>query len=111
MDLLQTCYPDLTADCITNQLVLSQHLDEILQNLAHVDNFSGIYMGELSCFAHECLTLIIWYEMYLDLCLTCMMLKATSKNRFAVKMGFNISINKRTFKSLQYKNIDKIAIP
>uniref|UniRef100_A0A670Z2X0 Zinc finger FYVE domain-containing protein 26 n=1 Tax=Pseudonaja textilis TaxID=8673 RepID=A0A670Z2X0_PSETE len=40
VDLLQTCYPDLTADCITNQLVLSQHLDEILQNLAHVDNFS-----------------------------------------------------------------------
>uniref|UniRef100_A0A8C6XPT5 Zinc finger FYVE domain-containing protein 26 n=1 Tax=Naja naja TaxID=35670 RepID=A0A8C6XPT5_NAJNA len=36
VDLLQTCYPDLTADCITNQLVLSQHLDEILQNLAHL---------------------------------------------------------------------------
>ncbi|XP_032083490.1 zinc finger FYVE domain-containing protein 26 isoform X2 [Thamnophis elegans] len=40
VDLLQTCYPDLTADCITNQLVLSQRLDEILQNLAHVDSFS-----------------------------------------------------------------------
>ncbi|XP_039182796.1 zinc finger FYVE domain-containing protein 26 isoform X2 [Crotalus tigris] len=39
VDLLQTCYPDLTADCITNQLVLSQHLDEILQNLAHVEDF------------------------------------------------------------------------
>ncbi|XP_025020021.1 zinc finger FYVE domain-containing protein 26 isoform X1 [Python bivittatus] len=40
VDLLQTCYPDLTVDCITNQLVLSQHFDEILQNLAHVEDFS-----------------------------------------------------------------------
>uniref|UniRef100_A0A670Z0U2 Zinc finger FYVE domain-containing protein 26 n=1 Tax=Pseudonaja textilis TaxID=8673 RepID=A0A670Z0U2_PSETE len=41
VDLLQTCYPDLTADCITNQLVLSQHLDEILQNLAHISLNDG----------------------------------------------------------------------
>uniref|UniRef100_A0A8C5SZE2 Zinc finger FYVE-type containing 26 n=1 Tax=Laticauda laticaudata TaxID=8630 RepID=A0A8C5SZE2_LATLA len=47
VDLLQTCYPDLTADCITNQLVLSQHLDEILQNLAHVYNFSGNMLASL----------------------------------------------------------------
>ncbi|XP_062973637.1 zinc finger FYVE domain-containing protein 26 [Elgaria multicarinata webbii] len=39
-DLLQTCYPAVTENCITNQIVLSQHFDQILQNLAHVEDFS-----------------------------------------------------------------------
>uniref|UniRef100_A0ABM5FA00 Zinc finger FYVE domain-containing protein 26 n=1 Tax=Pogona vitticeps TaxID=103695 RepID=A0ABM5FA00_9SAUR len=39
-DLLQTCYPALTEDCITNQVVLSQHFDQILEKLAHVEDSS-----------------------------------------------------------------------
>ncbi|KAJ6667217.1 hypothetical protein lerEdw1_017195 [Lerista edwardsae] len=37
-DLLQACYPVLTEDCIANQIVLSQHFDQILQRLAHVED-------------------------------------------------------------------------
>uniref|UniRef100_A0A670I1Z5 Zinc finger FYVE domain-containing protein 26 n=1 Tax=Podarcis muralis TaxID=64176 RepID=A0A670I1Z5_PODMU len=34
-DLMQTCYPVLTENCITSQIVLSQDFDQILQRLAH----------------------------------------------------------------------------
>ncbi|XP_042303954.1 zinc finger FYVE domain-containing protein 26 isoform X3 [Sceloporus undulatus] len=40
VDLLQSCYPFLTENCITNHIVLSQHFDQILQKLAHVENSS-----------------------------------------------------------------------
>uniref|UniRef100_A0A670I241 Zinc finger FYVE domain-containing protein 26 n=1 Tax=Podarcis muralis TaxID=64176 RepID=A0A670I241_PODMU len=36
-DLMQTCYPVLTENCITSQIVLSQDFDQILQRLAHVE--------------------------------------------------------------------------
>uniref|UniRef100_A0A8D0BRZ1 Zinc finger FYVE domain-containing protein 26 n=1 Tax=Salvator merianae TaxID=96440 RepID=A0A8D0BRZ1_SALMN len=39
-DLLQTCYPSVTENCITNQIVLSQHFDQILQQLAQMENSS-----------------------------------------------------------------------
>uniref|UniRef100_A0A8C3SEJ9 Zinc finger FYVE domain-containing protein 26 n=1 Tax=Chelydra serpentina TaxID=8475 RepID=A0A8C3SEJ9_CHESE len=37
VDLLQMCYPTLTEDCIVNQIVLSQHLDQVLQTLTDVE--------------------------------------------------------------------------
>uniref|UniRef100_A0A670I0S3 Zinc finger FYVE domain-containing protein 26 n=1 Tax=Podarcis muralis TaxID=64176 RepID=A0A670I0S3_PODMU len=37
-DLMQTCYPVLTENCITSQIVLSQDFDQILQRLAHVED-------------------------------------------------------------------------
>ncbi|KAH0620718.1 hypothetical protein JD844_021418 [Phrynosoma platyrhinos] len=40
VDLLQSCYPFLTENCITNHIVLSQHFDQILQKLAHVEDSS-----------------------------------------------------------------------
>ncbi|XP_048339945.1 zinc finger FYVE domain-containing protein 26 isoform X1 [Sphaerodactylus townsendi] len=40
VDLLQTCYPNLTEDCITNQVVLSQRFDQILERLANAENSS-----------------------------------------------------------------------
>uniref|UniRef100_A0A8D2LXZ9 Zinc finger FYVE domain-containing protein 26 n=1 Tax=Varanus komodoensis TaxID=61221 RepID=A0A8D2LXZ9_VARKO len=40
-DLLQSCYPALTENCITNQIVLSQCFDQILQKLEHVEDASG----------------------------------------------------------------------
>uniref|UniRef100_A0A8D2LZ61 Zinc finger FYVE domain-containing protein 26 n=1 Tax=Varanus komodoensis TaxID=61221 RepID=A0A8D2LZ61_VARKO len=39
-DLLQSCYPALTENCITNQIVLSQCFDQILQKLEHVEDAS-----------------------------------------------------------------------
>ncbi|XP_033003272.1 zinc finger FYVE domain-containing protein 26 isoform X2 [Lacerta agilis] len=39
-DLMQTCYPVLTENCITSQIVLSQDFDQILQRLAHVEESS-----------------------------------------------------------------------
>ncbi|KAM7165062.1 zinc finger FYVE domain-containing protein 26 isoform 6-T6 [Macrochelys suwanniensis] len=38
VDLLQMCYPTLTEDCIVNQIVLSQHLDQVLQTLTDVED-------------------------------------------------------------------------
>ncbi|XP_030415648.1 zinc finger FYVE domain-containing protein 26 isoform X7 [Gopherus evgoodei] len=38
VDLLQMCYPTLTEDCIANQIVLSQHLDQVLQTLTNVED-------------------------------------------------------------------------
>ncbi|XP_006113462.3 zinc finger FYVE domain-containing protein 26 isoform X3 [Pelodiscus sinensis] len=38
VDLLQMCYPSLTEDCIANQIVLSQYLDQVLQTLKHVED-------------------------------------------------------------------------
>uniref|UniRef100_A0A8C8VEE7 Zinc finger FYVE domain-containing protein 26 n=1 Tax=Pelusios castaneus TaxID=367368 RepID=A0A8C8VEE7_9SAUR len=38
VDLLQMCYPTLTEDCIANQIILMQHLDQILQTLIHVED-------------------------------------------------------------------------
>uniref|UniRef100_A0A674ISS9 Zinc finger FYVE domain-containing protein 26 n=1 Tax=Terrapene triunguis TaxID=2587831 RepID=A0A674ISS9_9SAUR len=35
VDLLQMCYPTLTEECIANQIVLSQHLDQVLQTLTN----------------------------------------------------------------------------
>nr|XP_056707544.1 zinc finger FYVE domain-containing protein 26 [Euleptes europaea] len=40
VDLLQTCYPSLTEGCITNQVVLSQRFDQILERLANAENSS-----------------------------------------------------------------------
>ncbi|XP_060618493.2 zinc finger FYVE domain-containing protein 26 isoform X1 [Anolis sagrei] len=40
VDLLQSCYPFLTENCITNHIVVSQHFDQILQKLAHVEDSS-----------------------------------------------------------------------
>ncbi|KAL8169575.1 UNVERIFIED_CONTAM: hypothetical protein K2H54_052616 [Gekko kuhli] len=40
VDLLQTCYPSLTEGCITDQIVLSQRYDQILERLANVENSS-----------------------------------------------------------------------
>uniref|UniRef100_A0A8B9C4G3 Zinc finger FYVE domain-containing protein 26 n=1 Tax=Anser brachyrhynchus TaxID=132585 RepID=A0A8B9C4G3_9AVES len=37
VDLLQACYPALTEESITNEIVLSQHLDQILKALTHVE--------------------------------------------------------------------------
>ncbi|XP_074853319.1 zinc finger FYVE domain-containing protein 26 isoform X2 [Carettochelys insculpta] len=39
VDLLHTCYPTLTEDCVSNQIVLSQQLDQVLQTLTHVEDF------------------------------------------------------------------------
>ncbi|XP_062434046.1 zinc finger FYVE domain-containing protein 26 [Rhea pennata] len=36
--LLQTCYPALTEESITNEIVISQHLDQILKALTHVEH-------------------------------------------------------------------------
>uniref|UniRef100_A0A8C3SEA7 Zinc finger FYVE domain-containing protein 26 n=1 Tax=Chelydra serpentina TaxID=8475 RepID=A0A8C3SEA7_CHESE len=41
VDLLQMCYPTLTEDCIVNQIVLSQHLDQVLQTLTDVEASPG----------------------------------------------------------------------
>uniref|UniRef100_A0A452HER4 Zinc finger FYVE domain-containing protein 26 n=1 Tax=Gopherus agassizii TaxID=38772 RepID=A0A452HER4_9SAUR len=41
VDLLQMCYPTLTEDCIANQIVLSQHLDQVLQTLTNVEDSPG----------------------------------------------------------------------
>uniref|UniRef100_A0A8C2U0Y4 Zinc finger FYVE domain-containing protein 26 n=1 Tax=Coturnix japonica TaxID=93934 RepID=A0A8C2U0Y4_COTJA len=35
VDLLQACYPSLTEESITNEVILSQHLDQILEALTH----------------------------------------------------------------------------
>ncbi|NXL88181.1 ZFY26 protein, partial [Alectura lathami] len=37
VDLLQACYPALTEESITNEIVLSQRLDQILKALTHVE--------------------------------------------------------------------------
>ncbi|NXN16356.1 ZFY26 protein, partial [Indicator maculatus] len=37
VDLLQACYPALTEESITSEIVLSQHLDQILKALTHVE--------------------------------------------------------------------------
>ncbi|XP_054017590.1 zinc finger FYVE domain-containing protein 26 [Dryobates pubescens] len=37
VDLLQACYPAMTEESITSEIVLSQHLDQILKALAHVE--------------------------------------------------------------------------
>ncbi|NXY84135.1 ZFY26 protein, partial [Alcedo cyanopectus] len=37
VDLLQACYPALTEESITNEIVLSQNLDQILKALTHVE--------------------------------------------------------------------------
>ncbi|XP_053130387.1 zinc finger FYVE domain-containing protein 26 isoform X2 [Hemicordylus capensis] len=36
-DLLQTCYPALTENCITNHIVLTQHFEQILNKLEHAE--------------------------------------------------------------------------
>lgn len=41
VDLLQACYPALTEESITNEIVLSQNLDQILKALAHVERPLG----------------------------------------------------------------------
>uniref|UniRef100_A0A8D2LVY8 Zinc finger FYVE domain-containing protein 26 n=1 Tax=Varanus komodoensis TaxID=61221 RepID=A0A8D2LVY8_VARKO len=46
-DLLQSCYPALTENCITNQIVLSQCFDQILQKLEHVEDASGNLLASL----------------------------------------------------------------
>ncbi|XP_074921480.1 zinc finger FYVE domain-containing protein 26 isoform X8 [Chelonoidis abingdonii] len=38
VDLLQMCYPTLTEDCIANQIVLSQYLDQVLQTLTNIED-------------------------------------------------------------------------
>ncbi|OXB72307.1 UNVERIFIED_CONTAM: hypothetical protein H355_014227 [Colinus virginianus] len=37
VDLLQACYPALTEESITNEIILSQNLDQILRALTHVE--------------------------------------------------------------------------
>ncbi|NXU49864.1 ZFY26 protein, partial [Turnix velox] len=37
VDLLQACYPALTEESITNEIILSQNLDQILKALTHVE--------------------------------------------------------------------------
>lgn len=41
VDLLQTCYPALTEESITNEIVLSQNLDRILKALTCVERSVG----------------------------------------------------------------------
>uniref|UniRef100_A0A8C0IVI9 Zinc finger FYVE domain-containing protein 26 n=1 Tax=Chelonoidis abingdonii TaxID=106734 RepID=A0A8C0IVI9_CHEAB len=41
VDLLQMCYPTLTEDCIANQIVLSQYLDQVLQTLTNIEDSPG----------------------------------------------------------------------
>ncbi|XP_077178608.1 zinc finger FYVE domain-containing protein 26 isoform X2 [Paroedura picta] len=40
VDLLQTCYPSLTEGCITDQIVLLQRFDQVLEKLENVENSS-----------------------------------------------------------------------
>ncbi|NXI66591.1 ZFY26 protein, partial [Anseranas semipalmata] len=50
VDLLQACYPALTEESITNEIVLSQHLDQILKALTHVEcsvDSKGSLLGTL----------------------------------------------------------------
>ncbi|KAM6393849.1 zinc finger FYVE domain-containing protein 26 isoform 1-T1 [Pluvialis apricaria] len=50
VDLLQACYPALTEDSITNEIVLSQNLDQILKALARVEcsvDSKGTLLGTL----------------------------------------------------------------
>ncbi|NXL37530.1 ZFY26 protein, partial [Glaucidium brasilianum] len=50
VDLLQACYPALTEESITNEIVLSQNLDQILRALTHVEHFvdsKGSLLGAL----------------------------------------------------------------
>uniref|UniRef100_A0A8C3XPM5 Zinc finger FYVE domain-containing protein 26 n=1 Tax=Chelydra serpentina TaxID=8475 RepID=A0A8C3XPM5_CHESE len=47
VDLLQMCYPTLTEDCIVNQIVLSQHLDQVLQTLTDVEASPGSLITSL----------------------------------------------------------------
>lgn len=41
VDLLQACYPALTEESITNEIVLSQNLDHILEALTCVERSVG----------------------------------------------------------------------
>lgn len=41
VDLLQACYPALTEESITSEIVLSHHLDQILKALTHVERSVG----------------------------------------------------------------------
>ncbi|XP_061467048.1 zinc finger FYVE domain-containing protein 26 isoform X2 [Rhineura floridana] len=52
-DLMQTCYPVLTENCITSQIVLSQHFDQILQRLAHVEESSDSKGSLLTSLAEQ----------------------------------------------------------
>ncbi|NXP09285.1 ZFY26 protein, partial [Thinocorus orbignyianus] len=50
VDLLQACYPALTEESITNEIVLSQNLDQIIKALAHVErsvDSKGALLGTL----------------------------------------------------------------
>ncbi|NWQ93761.1 ZFY26 protein, partial [Burhinus bistriatus] len=50
VELLQACYPALTEESITNEIVLSQNLDQILKALAHVEHSvdsKGTLLGTL----------------------------------------------------------------
>ncbi|NXX19160.1 ZFY26 protein, partial [Podargus strigoides] len=50
VDLLQACYPTLTEESITNEIVLSQNLDQILKALTHVEcsmDSKGSLLGTL----------------------------------------------------------------
>ncbi|XP_064514413.1 zinc finger FYVE domain-containing protein 26 isoform X4 [Pseudopipra pipra] len=50
VDLLQACYPALTEESITNEIVLSQNLDQILKALTHVEcsvDSKGSLLGTL----------------------------------------------------------------
>ncbi|NXS59843.1 ZFY26 protein, partial [Brachypteracias leptosomus] len=47
VDLLQACYPSLTEESITNEIVLSQNLDQILKALTHVEHSAADSKGSL----------------------------------------------------------------
>uniref|UniRef100_A0A8C0IVD0 Zinc finger FYVE domain-containing protein 26 n=1 Tax=Chelonoidis abingdonii TaxID=106734 RepID=A0A8C0IVD0_CHEAB len=47
VDLLQMCYPTLTEDCIANQIVLSQYLDQVLQTLTNIEDSPGSLISNL----------------------------------------------------------------
>lgn len=50
VDLLQACYPALTEESITNEIILSQHLDQILKALTNVErsvDSKGSLLGTL----------------------------------------------------------------
>ncbi|OXB67016.1 hypothetical protein ASZ78_010276 [Callipepla squamata] len=50
VDLLQACYPALTEESITNEIILSQNLDQILRALTHVErsvDSKGSLLGTL----------------------------------------------------------------
>uniref|UniRef100_A0A8C4VEN6 Zinc finger FYVE domain-containing protein 26 n=1 Tax=Falco tinnunculus TaxID=100819 RepID=A0A8C4VEN6_FALTI len=47
VDLLQACYPALTEESITNEIVLSQNLDQILKALTCVEHSVGDLLGTL----------------------------------------------------------------